>query len=1525
MKKRLLSAALALAMVLTLLPFSAMPVSAATSGPKATAPSGVTAVELKEGADCASYNGTSVRWYAANAVLGKTTAGVDVKTPTAGYYAWDSGKQTAYYATAGYIQGTNSAGGAWYNAQGTGTSSSGFITFSSFTLIADTTMTTAYYIPSSLSVNLNGCDLTLAYSERQGNILTNLTVTNSPADPAIAAAARPSGTLALPSDLSSGVSDRSFTLTATNATISGSIKVNGGATNNYGFTGNLKNTTLQGGITVEGAANGSSRLTLRMQGDSEVGNHVAAYNAVLDLDMSAGDKVSGSGVICNSRKATIDVTASYSKPATIASIGLGADTAGGAIENKSGGTINLNSAACVTGAITTFGQTTINVKDTSTVGGNITFLSGAATDGVGGAAPNWTGTNINITGYQTRVGGITQAAGDSLKATVKVDDTATCGKIALNEYGGTITVSHATTSDIGMGLGTLTVDNGATVNGSISVGTKGAANATISGANTTVSGVVNPNNKGTTLVINDGKFTSTETIVVGNPSTNVPKIRFELEKGTTTVKGGTFGGSLQGSPVLSGIAYEFKNLNDNLYTYVRTAPVNDVFKTLVDMTQAAGGVNKTQIIASDYDYDVASTQGRAYVLFKVDHNTTGGVNNTPVSVLKILGTKDSVIDLPDQVGGRKVSYWYKGEERHQTNYIITAEDVTAQIDGSDTPVTLLADSTAAGSTDITAVALDTAKDVNGLYKGLTISLDASGKVIKLSGLVDLAGKNSASIPLKLVNSRGDDTKLKVNALVSLSSNGQKRVYFTDPSTGLTISGDNSILTVANSTQQFTLDGSGLVVRDINLPISVAGSNNGTTNGIAPGKPVAKVNGGIAGTAGRESYKNALEANSQFATSGNNQLKNSIAVQQSLNNVLKSVTKSQVDNWLATARRTIATELKDTNSAKYAETYAAWDTIEVEPYLDIVVNNWTNKTGNASSASLDVNLTLKYRVVAVHRANADWPSSITTQDQKNKFERVEVTTGNLTLTGDYGDIQLTLALPDEFAPAGTKLYAHHGNYAYDTGTGVVGTDKARTVTFTTSHGFSPFTINEKTPVAQSSKIIRNGVATADGEYDGADAIAYPYLYDNLDTAVAEVADKGAIKLFPGFKTGTTDVPVSGKARIFRVITEANSQTKLNFTGSNTKFTGDEANGNMTYTVTLSSDTAVAPTQKPIPVSAVAVTGGSASLSASRADEGDTITVTLLPVAGYAAAGVAVRTDTGASVVVNGSGTRYTFVVPKGINVKSITVTPSFTKVNSNATVTVSNPAVGGTAATTAGNNQVAPGTPVTVTVSPTSGYRTMGIYVTNATASRTGANTFSFTVPANTTNVVVTPRFDRTNGTLFEDVWSYDYFSSAVAWAVGRGITNGDGSVYRFGTGKSCTREDMVTFLWRNAGSPVVSGVTNPFWDVQVGSYYYNAVMWAIKNGITKGVSSNQFGVGRPVTRGEAVTFLYRAAGEPAASTNSGFYDVPSSQYYAKAVTWAVGKGITNGDGSTVRFNPNGSCLREQIVTFMYRNATGTRA
>ena len=997
MKKRLLSAALALAMVLTLMPVSVLPVSAATT------PEG-DAMEAQQ-------EGMTVTWYGTEHTYGKDNDGNDVTSRTPGYYAWDANARKLYHAASGVIEGLSAAGGRWHpkphTVNGTATHM-----LSSFTLVGDITMNDpwAAYAQSSISVNLNNYNLTISsgFNESNGTKFSNLTVTNTP----VTGVADKTKAVTLPdswkgSNGSGGLSDRSITLNVTNATVAGGITVNGGVGNNYGFSATLTNAALSGAVYVNGVPNNSSSLRLDMRGDSSANSGICATNATLDLDMKAGDSVGG--VTCNGKKATIDVNASYSKPASITSITLG-NTAS---ENKSGGTINLNSAAHVTGAITTFGQTTINVKDTSTVDGNITFLSGKAIDGVNGAAPNWAGTNINVTGYQTRVGGITQAAGDSLKATVKVDDTATCGAVNLDQYGGTVTVSHATTGAIGMGLGTLTVDNGATVDGAISIGHKGAANATISGENTTVKGVVNPNNPGTTLVINGGKFIST-----GN-------VKQELEKGSTTVKGGTFKVSLLGSPVLSNIAYEFgegtpvggNNLQDPTYTYVPTGTVNDVFQKLVDMTQDAGGVDHTNIKPASTIPNSGTGVGRGTALidFVLDHNNQGGQLNTPVSVVRIFAQPNAVIDLPNKVGGRTVTNWYKNENAHKTNYIVVNEDCNGG-----TPIKLVADSTSAGNNDITAVSLDAGRDTSGTYKGLTISLDASNKVIKLSGLVTLVG-NQAVIPLQLVNARGQAT-LKVDVLVD-QQNNQKRVYFTNPSTGLTISGDNSILTVTNSTQQFTLDGSGLVVRDINLPISVRGSGSGT---ITAGPSVAKVNGGIAGTAGRESYKQALEKNNPFNSATTGMLKDSIAVQQSLNNVLKSVTKSQVDNWLATARRTIATELKDTNSAKYAETYAAWDTIEVEPYLDIVVNNWTNKTGNASSASLDVNLTLKYRVVAVHRANADWPSSITTQDQKNKFERVEVTTGNLTLTGDYGDIQLTLALPDEFAPAGTKLYAHHGN-------------------------------------------------------------------------------------------------------------------------------------------------------------------------------------------------------------------------------------------------------------------------------------------------------------------------------------------------------------------------------------------------------------------------------------------------------------------------------------------------------------------
>ena len=129
---------------------------------------------------------------------------------------------------------------------------------------------------------------------------------------------------------------------------------------------------------------------------------------------------------------------------------------------------------------------------------------------------------------------------------------------------------------------------------------------------------------------------------------------------------------------------------------------------------------------------------------------------------------------------------------------------------------------------------------------------------------------------------------------------------------------------------------------------------------------------------------------------------------------------------------------------------------------------------------------------------------------------------------------------------------------------------------------------------------------------------------------------------------------------------------------------------------------------------------------------------------------------------------------------------------------------------------------------------------------------------------------------------------------------------------------MVTFLWRAAGSPKVENAKNPFTDVKADAYYYDAVLWAVENGITSGTSATTFAPDATVTRAQTVTFLYRAAGSPAASGSS-FSDVSSDAYYANAVAWAVEKGITTGT-SEGKFSPNANCTRAQIVTFLYRNS-----
>ncbi|ANU52911.1 S-layer homology domain-containing protein [Acutalibacter muris] len=170
---------------------------------------------------------------------------------------------------------------------------------------------------------------------------------------------------------------------------------------------------------------------------------------------------------------------------------------------------------------------------------------------------------------------------------------------------------------------------------------------------------------------------------------------------------------------------------------------------------------------------------------------------------------------------------------------------------------------------------------------------------------------------------------------------------------------------------------------------------------------------------------------------------------------------------------------------------------------------------------------------------------------------------------------------------------------------------------------------------------------------------------------------------------------------------------------------------------------------------------------------------------------------------------------------------------------------------------------------------------------------------------------------FLDVKEQEYYCKPVLWAVENRITSGIGTG-KFGPESSCTRGQIVTFLWRAAGSPSPKTATNPFTDVKPSDYYYKAVLWAVENNITSGIGNGKFGPGNSCTRGQAVTFIWRAAGSPNSATGNSFKDVAAGSYYEKAVNWAVANGITSGTSKTA-FSPGKTCTRGQIVTFLYRH------
>lgn len=367
----------------------------------------------------------------------------------------------------------------------------------------------------------------------------------------------------------------------------------------------------------------------------------------------------------------------------------------------------------------------------------------------------------------------------------------------------------------------------------------------------------------------------------------------------------------------------------------------------------------------------------------------------------------------------------------------------------------------------------------------------------------------------------------------------------------------------------------------------------------------------------------------------------------------------------------------------------------------------------------------------------------------------------------------------------------------------------------------------------------------------------------------------------------------------------------------KFTVKATNGGGFDTKELTIKIADAETAKYHTVTVTSGGNGSASANPAKAVSGTKITLTAKADSGYHFKEWQVVK--GGVTLANETSSTTTFIMPAAeVEIKAIFEKNSSTGGGGGGGVTTYPITVKSAknGDVTASHKSASKGTTVTLTVDPDKGYVLDTLTVldgNNKDLKLTEKNgKYTFTMPAS--KVTVEAMFKAAGNNPFIDVPAGSYYEDAVIWAVDKGITTGT-SATTFNPNGICTRAQIVTFLWRAAGSPAPKAMST-FVDVSADAYYAKAVAWAVENGITGGTGDGKFSPDAACTRAQAVTFLWRANGSPAVSGNAAFSDVAANAYYAAAVAWAEKNGITGGIGGGL-FGSDHNCTRAQIVTFLY--------
>lgn len=1168
------------------------------------------------------------------------------------------------------------------------------------------------------------------------------------------------------------------------------------------------------------------------------------------LTLRNGGKLSGSVTLINPANHTITMT-DYAK------IEGSVTMSGNAATNANAQNVSLSNYSKITGTVTLTGNSSrVNVASSEvgaltlkgtgtqlTVNGIISKV-GAVILSSGQSKTTGTDATVNIS--QGSVGSITQSA-DELKSNIKitVGENGSAGAITIVN-GADITVNQGSTGAIILPSGTLTVNGPSARLGAL----------TLNGTGNTTFKVAGTGNSITSVSASNG--TSLKVDIAAEISNTFGAVRLDGYKGHG-IKGGTYTST---APTADALA----NSGNEALIYQATDSSN--VTTFYTSAQLADGLYKQATKGGTLTIVGQTTGAQGTITFKRGSDVAGVLTYQGVTTIPM---------LPNKALGTPVATWTDTTNKNKTYNAGGSYDVPQGVSGSGDFV-LATQGASQVVTKINGLSTATGDDVN---HNITASLN--GNVITLSGAVEPIG-GIASFQLNLLTDLVDDNQKQVIIPVWVNYNSvNKRTYFGNQTLdgGLTVNADGSRLTLFDGSTYYTLNGSGLRVKDENFDTQVAGS----------GEVKATYTG--TGDAATKQYV----ANLIQGTGSSFNWKNSTAVKQAVNAVQAGITSSQVQNWRDQAQRKAWQNHYSGSPTKDQYTTdpvsSGYTDVWLVPYLNVTASKY-NQNGTLTAA-----LSVYYRV-EVRKGN-------------NAATAIEVQAGRAlgTLGEEFGTgvvVKFSNDLNARINLNGNNAYMRQDDtYVYQN------SNDGFTISHSGRTGLGTIVIDQTAPLVMLERSNRATNTT----HVPAGAIAY---YTTLQAAVNDTQPQpkdheDRITVLNGYKASDS-IDVTGLARTFYIKAEGN--TTLTRASNNFTMTPDTT-GSL-WTVQLAKETATGT----VAIYVTDVANGNASASIVRAKAGDTVTITTNPNSGYYTLGVSAVGSNNTSIAVSGSGNSWSFKVPD--NVVSVTVTPNFGVGGGQVSINVNN-ATNGSATVSSGTNNVAQGSTITVYTVPRAGYRATGVSVyfnngTSVNATNTGTNTWVFTVPAGATTATVTPSFTVETGLPFTDVGSNDFYLQYVNFVYKHGMMEGFGNKYTFNGNGNVTRAQIVLILYRLSGSPSVSGVTK-FSDVPANQWYSAAVAWASNNNIVNGRSNSIFDPGTAVTRQELAAILYRYNNYRGLSNGnlsnlSQFTDRGYVQSYAKeAMQWAVGNGIISGTTNTT-LSPNGTAIRYQAAAMLTR-------